>query len=588
MSDSGGTNKHGASAFLLAEEAVQLILRAGLAPLSVYAIGTVPFVLGLVAYVGAMAHSGIAHIYVGTGALGLALLFMWMKAFQARFAQHLRAELRDTALTPWSVRAFFSSLCRQAFIHASVVIVYPVAFVTVLPMGFAAALYQNTSVLDDGSPQSARALATEALAQARLWPKQNHILLWLCSPLMVCVGTGVVLGTLPILDNLEDQFLVSLGFFYAVILLLAALPVSPFAVITFVNISSALFLVIELFHILTGADSLFSRNPGAVIQNDLFLSVVCGITYMLLDPILKAAYTIRCHEGESLTTGADLRVGIRRIRQAAACVLIVATVAMALPAESETPANDAQVAPLNQAIDDELSARRYTWRMPREEQPDVALPWLLQLLVEFGESVRGWMKAAFDFIADAVEAIWDWFFGGGGSDAGGGSPSSFNRSIRFLVGILAGALIAVTLYLVWRAYRDRETKALIPINAAEGQAPDLEDEATTAADLPQDEWLQLAQELAGKGDFRLASRALFFSILAILADREVIRIARFKSNMDYDSELTRRASSIGNAPQLFSRSAFLYESVWYGKHEATSGTVESLFTCQEEMRHGLQ
>jgi len=579
------------SAFLLAEEALQLLFTSGLATLSVYIIGTVPFLLGLLAYVGTMAHSGYAHAYLGTGALGMALLFIWMKAFHARFAQHLRARLHDEALPPWSAGQFSATLCRQGLIHATAVIVYPVAFVTVLPMGFAVALYQNASVLDDGGPMTARGLAARALSHAGRWPLQNHILLWLCSPFMVLLGAALVVGTYPILNSLEETFLVSLGTAYATILLLAALPLAPFAVFALANVFTGLYFALEMFHVFTAADTLFARSPGALLNNDLAVACACATTYLLLDPILKAAYTIRCHEGESLSTGADLRVALRRIRALAGCVIVLAMAAMSLaalarPAAAGTPSAEIEAAPLNQAIESELAERRYAWRMPREARPDVELPWLLQIASDFGESVRDWIKKVYFRVMDFYEKVRDFLFGGG-SGEGGEAARNFDRSIRILTGVLAVLLFGATLYFLWSMYRGRKRGAPSPVAVALAAAPDLRDESTTAADLPEEEWTLLARELASQGEFRLAARALFFAMLATLAQREIIMIARFKSNMDYGNELMRRAAAIGNIPQVFSRGAFLYEAVWYGEHEATPQTLEALYACREELRHGL-
>ena len=149
-------------------------------------------------------------------------------------------------------------------------------------------------------------------------------------------------------------------------------------------------------------------------------------------------------------------------------------------------------------------------------------------------------------------------------------------------------LVLVTLYLLWISYRQRQPTPLVAIAPLEARKPDLEDEATTAADLPEDEWFRLAQELANAGDFRLAARALFFSILATLARRDVIRIARFKSNMDYQLELGRRASSLGEAPALFNRLALIYESVWYGEHEANVAVLTQMHAHQERLRHAVE
>lgn len=586
--------KNQAPAFLLAEEAVQLVFRSGLHPASLYCIGSVPFVLALIAYVGTMIHSGYAHHYHGMGALGLALLFMWMKTFQARFGQHLTATLRDEVVPPWSPRAFLSTFCRQGMLHATFLLVYPIACLTVIPIAFALSTYQNMSVLDDCAPSSTRKLAEKALSQARLWPKQNYLLLWICSPFMICLGAGILIGTMPLLNSVDDQLFVSLGGMYATLLLIAAIPTAPFAVFTVANVGVSIYFALEMAHVLTGADTLFARNPGALLENDLFISLVCGITYLLLDPVVKAAYAIRCHEGLSLHTGADLRVALGRVSKWAAIVLVLLTAATALPTAADTPSAEIQVAPLEQALDEELAERRYTWRMPRAERAEVELPWLLQLLQDFGESVRGWVKAVFDFVSNVIEAIWDWFFGEDEEEGGGldgtdlsGASRTFSQSFRILAGILAFVLIGATLYLLWQAYRRRDTPLSAAPTDAPADMPNIEDEATTAADLPQDEWTQMARELAGKGEFRLASRALFFSILATLAQKEIIRIARFKSNMDYDNELLRRAASIGNVPQLFSRSAFLYETVWYGEHEATLETLQTLNAYQEELRHGL-
>ena len=140
--------------------------------------------------------------------------------------------------------------------------------------------------------------------------------------------------------------------------------------------------------------------------------------------------------------------------------------------------------------------------------------------MDFGESIRGWLAAAFEFIVDVIRDIWDWFFGDDKSSVapgGGGEGGGFQQSIRLLVGLLAVLIAGITGYFVWRAYRERTPKSLTPMAPTVADTPDLEDENTTAADLQEDEWQQLAGELARKGDFRLASRALFFSILAILA-----------------------------------------------------------------------
>lgn len=587
------------SAFLLAEEAVELLIRTGAAPMSVYLLGTLPFLVGLMAYWAVMSASAYAYLYLSPGALALALLFLWMKTLQARFAQHLRCRLQDRPLPPWNVATFLTTFCRQGALHASAVLLYPLCFLTVLPMAYAVGWYQYVSILDDGGRKSMRALMREAGEQARLWPKQNHLLLWLASPLMVLIGGGIYLGTFPILDGLQtggldDSLLFTLGFVYAGILLLAMLPLAPVACLVAVNIGSALIFSLELFHILTGADTLYTRNAGALLGNSTFVAIVCGLTYVVLDPVLKAAYAIRCHEGQSLRSGIDLRVSLGRLRRAGGTTLMLVAVAAGIGFALLSPAAGAQESPtdrstaLNQALDAELAGHEYTWRMPRQPRPETELPWLLQALSDFGESVRDGIKWVFSAIGDLWDGIKRWIEGDAGRRASGGWSTDFDPSIRTLIVLLVVILLAITLYVLVRSYRMQPVTTATPLPALSDATPDLEDEATLASDLPEDEWYTLAQSLAAQGDFRLAARALFFSILATLAHRKIIQIARFKSNMDYGQEVTRKVRALGKDPTVFSQSALIYESVWYGEHEATVDTLNRMRACQEQLRHAIE
>jgi len=583
------------SAFLLAEEAIELVLRAGPAAFSVYLIGTLPFLVGVIVYWAAMASNAYAHQYASAGALALALLFIWMKALQARYAQHLLCHLQDEDTPAWTINGFFSALSRQGAIHASAILLYPICFVTVLPMCFVVGWYQNVTTLES-SATGTRALIRDAAAQARLWPKQIHLFLWLSSPLMVIAGAGIFLGTFPILDGLVtpefgDTALLTIGYLYGGIVLLSILPLAPFACFVLLNVVTGLVFAIEFFHILSGADTLYSRNPAALLSNSTLIAAACAITYLCLDPVLKAGFAIRCYRGLSLQSGTDLRVGLALIRQRAVrstAALLLAAMAAGLwhatPAYAQAPV-DQRLVTLDQALDKELAAQKYTWRMPREPNPDVEMPWLLRALSDLGESIRDGIGAAFRFLGDLWERFTDWLNGGANRSTGDLGFSGFNPSWRHFIVLLLVLLAAATIYLLWRFYRAPVLDVLPAQDALPPATPDIADEATTAAELPEDEWYKLARELASKGEFRLAARALFFSCLAVLAQREVIRIARFKSNMDYANEMARRAGALGEAPAAFSESALIYESVWYGEHLANAETLNRLHACQERLRH---
>ncbi len=599
MTENGGQNRSNHSALLLAEEALQLVFRTGAVASALYLMGTLPFIVAAIFYWSAMTHSAQAYAFASTGALMLALLFIWMKTFQSRFGQHLRSTLMDSEIVPWTPGEFFRTLCRQAVIHATVIVVYPVGMVTLIPMAYSVAWYQNATLLDDGGTGSVWKLAREAFEQAILWPRQNHALLWLCSPLMIIGGGIVYLVTFPVLDGLQQgldgfSLFMSLGSFYGILFLLAMLPLSPVATVLAVGFGGTVFFGIEFFHILTGADTLYARNPSALADNSMFTALICGLTYLALDPVVKAAYALRCHEGLSQKTGADLQVSLQRIRKrgrqgtAVGLMLLVFSFALPLSHVEAQPQSTAPAASLDSALQEELEASRYTWRMPRETPPDTELPWLLQAIEDFAGDVRDRAKAIKNWLEDKWGDFKDWLDGEDPQAPEKGLFSGFNPSLRILTVVIGIVLVLITAYLVWVSYRQRQPAVLVAIAPLEARKPDLEDEATTAADLPEDEWFRLAQELANAGDFRLAARALFFSILATLARREVIRIARFKSNMDYDQELRRRAASLGEVPALFSRLALIYESVWYGEHEANAAVLNQMHAHQERLRHAVE
>ena len=77
--------KHQKSAIRMIEEAVHILRAAPGALLSVYYIGSVPFILGLLYFWADMSRGAEAHEYSAMAALGLSFLFVWMKFWQTVF-----------------------------------------------------------------------------------------------------------------------------------------------------------------------------------------------------------------------------------------------------------------------------------------------------------------------------------------------------------------------------------------------------------------------------------------------------------------------------------------------------------------------
>jgi hypothetical protein len=151
-----------------------------------------------------------------------------------------------------------------------------------------------------------------------------------------------------------------------------------------------------------------------------------------------------------------------------------------------------------------------------------------------------------------------------------------------LYGLVAAAVATLGIFL-YRVWRDRQ-KAPTVVAAAIFPVPDLADENVRADQLPEDGWTKLARELMERGELRVAMRAFYLGSLANLAARNLVSIARFKSNHDYERELRRRAHAFPNLLSVFGENVFALERVWYGMHEVNRELVNQFASSLEKMK----
>ncbi|HTD68580.1 MAG TPA: DUF4129 domain-containing protein, partial [Candidatus Limnocylindria bacterium] len=168
-----------------------------------------------------------------------------------------------------------------------------------------------------------------------------------------------------------------------------------------------------------------------------------------------------------------------------------------------------------------------------------------------------------------------------------GGPSGFSLSAEGLVYILIAVVLAVIGVLVWLLWRTRSRSTEAELEATPATPiPDLESNDVAGDELPVDGWTKLALELLERGELRLAMRAFYFSSLAHLAARNLVNIAKFKSNRDYERELLRRSHALPDLTKTFSENVFVFDRVWYGMHEINAeliqqfrGNVERIKGC---------
>ena len=93
--------------------------------------------------------------------------------------------------------------------------------------------------------------------------------------------------------------------------------------------------------------------------------------------------------------------------------------------------------------------------------------------------------------------------------------------------------------------------------------------------------MKLARQQLEEGNYRLAMRAYFLASFAHLGDRELIRVARFKSNRDYRRELALKGARFPDLQEAFGENVRLFEYVWYGMHDMRDESVSSFMRNYE-------
>jgi hypothetical protein len=528
----------------LVEQAAHLLRAASASTLATYYLGAIPFVLGFLYFSADMSSSPFANQHLAEAALAMTALFLWMKFFQTLFARRIRAQLAAEPMPRWSFRQGARILFTQAVIQPSGLFVIPVAIVLALPFAWVYAFYQNVTAMADADSSESFTLARRAWKQASTWAWQNHVGLFVVSVFGLCV---------------------------------------------FLNLAIVSFAAPGLLKMLFGIETIFSRSPVAML-NTTFFAAILGLTYLCIDPILKTVYALRCFYGESLQSGEDLkaelkRFGISRSSLTALLILSISLSCASIPASGQStsplePAPASSVSPeeLNRRIDEVIHESKYTWRMPREGVVEDSEK---GIVTRFMESVAGFARTA---VRSVVRWIAEWLRRLYRS-AGGGQPGSAGLDrMTFLLYVLLAATISVLAVFLLRVWRKRNEPAA-PVVAQEIHGvPDIADETIGADQLPEDGWTKLAREFLERGEFRLALRAFYLSSLAHLAHRNLIGIARYKSNRDYERELLRRGHAIADLLPIFRENVSIFERIWYGMHEVNRELVHQFATNVDKIK----
>lgn len=526
MSPTAKKRRGGASTLDLIEEAVSLLRAAPAFAHLAYLLGAVPFWIGVLYFVADASRNAYAPSHLVDWSLGVAVLYLWKKTWQSVSAASLRAVLEGIPPEPWTARRVGRTILTQAAVQSWGLVARAIGTVATIPFGWVSTFFQNVTIVGDGQKPTGEVITTAARL-TRPWPLQMHS---------------------------------AIAMLYL------------FTFFVWINIVVALIGTPYLLKTLLGVESVYSRSLFAFFYNTTFLTVTVALTSLVSDPLRKAIFVVRCFRGDALQSGSDLSAHLRRLRLKsgfAACLLacLVGDATGPVRAESAPPPAAANATELDQRIGEVLERREYAWRSPREPEPtterkSVVGKWLdgigasadkqLKSLGRQVGRVFRWIRNAFNppQISTPSGPSIDWL--------------GLSKAVLIFLGIV---IVVGAIWLLIPVLRKKRRAQ--PIVADEVIMPDLRSEEVIADQLPEDGWVRLAREHAARGELVLAIRASWLAGLAHLGRREFIRIARFKSNRDYDRELRRRARDRDALLSAFDANLLSFERCWYGQHEAT-------------------
>ncbi|NTW36682.1 MAG: hypothetical protein HGB17_11230 [Syntrophobacteraceae bacterium] len=537
-------------AIALLDDAAQLLRFTPALTWLSYLVGTLPFILSFLFFCGDMSTSATATDHQMQASLGLAILYLWMKCWQTVYSSRLHGQLAGQPAPSWSVRRIARLVMVQLAVTPWKTIALPLALLITLPFGWCYAFFHNATCTGSGT-QDLRESVRGAWRLSTLWPKQNHQLIFI---------------------------------------------LSLFSIFVFANLSVFVYVLPEAIRQIFGVDSNLSRSSFLLKSSAFWLSMA-ALTYLCMNPLVLAAYVLRCRDGAALETGDDLFLELGQLAKPSARLILllvtffsIAFGTAAIPgmcAQAQPPAGGPiistaqklRISPeqLNDSIEAVMRHRGLTWKPGRTESKPLEGE-DEGFLSRARNAIIGWAGDGWKWIQANTLRILDWLEGWiPRSRDNDPQRATTAENVQAWLGSLMALFLVSAFVLVRRGYvlprRNR-----IPTRSEDHTPaltdPDLNREDILADELPISQWMALAGECLTKGELRLGLRALHLASMTHLAERGFLSITQSKSNREYTTELSRRAHALPGLIRGFSANTLIVERIWYGSHSLEKESLE--------------
>lgn len=533
----------GKGALEIIEETTHLIRNLPAEILILYYAGSLPFVLGFLYFWADMSRNPFARNYNAESAFIVAVLFLWMKSWQTVFAVKLRTIISGEPEENWSLPKIGRMITQQALFQPTGLVVLPVSLIITIPFGWTYAFYQNITVLGGGKKTKMRSLYMDAVRNSAHFPGQNHLVL---------------------------------------------LILSLFWIFVFLNVVSILYLTPYILNSFFGVETIFHRAGWSMI-NSTFLAISWSITYLIVDPFVKGVYLLRTFYRESISSGVDLKADLKKLRISSRTLIVLIlftgislnpinqVMAETIKASKKISNNEIFAGELDDSIDEIIKGREYQWRMPKiETKKEKTKGFLSSFIDEVMKTVSKWIEDLFNWLKDIFELL--------APDKEYHKQERYKSfPIQYLIYLLLFIAISVLAIFGWRSLKKNRATALQPEEQITAPAPDISNENVSADELPANRWLEMGRDLMEKGNLRFALRAFYLASLSHLATQNMISIASFKSNREYENELRRKAHTLPDLVNAFSINVRTFEEIWYGMHDVTNEIVMTFEVNQNKI-----
>jgi hypothetical protein len=517
------------AAVQLLEQGFESVRRRPMVTLAAYQIGTMPFLAGLLMFGFEMTNGVFAAENLLPSSFLIVLLWVWMIFWQAVYCNDLRSALSNEQDPGWTAKRVWNVVLIQTAAQSIKLIALPAALLVGLPLAWTFAFFQNITIFAGAPTAEIGSTWQRAREAATIWQKQNWTLLGIAAILALAV---------------------------------------------FINIAVAAFVVSQLARTFLGITTPTLDQPDAFFNSTL-LAFAVAVTYACVDPVVKAAHVARSFAAESVRTGADIRVSLQRIITSA--VPVVLAVMFCMPVFAQQSRVDP--AALDGAIERVLREPEYSWRMERRLAPRAGN----SLLDRAADSIASGFRKAGRALGKAIEWLLDLFIDREIEMPGGGVRATTGRRVRNILILLSVLLGAVVIAVAWRLRRTGPTAHVTARTVPAIASVDLTAENVDAAQFEQDEWLKLSDELLARGEPRLALRAIFLGALARLQREGLVTLQPFKTNLDYDRELTRRARAHPEVRPAYRTLLNAFERCWYGMAAPEIDTIQRMRALLKEL-----